>query len=171
MKPRGIPEVPLTGWPSNQHRDLIINLREQLLQLRQRQAVPDAPTNLKGTAQAFSALIQFTRSADADYYEVLHAIKPNLTDPSVTSVDIGNSASWVHQVGNVGIANFYWVRARKTTGASSLEVGPIAVTTLGSAAGVTPPAPPPPANILVLDKSTGRVIPYELAGPRNLNHV
>ncbi len=150
-----------------QLRRVLVDLREQVIQLRQRQAIPDAPTNVKATAQAFANLVQWTRSSDADYYEVLHATTPALTDPHLQTTDVGNSALWQDKIGNSGIKKFYWVRARKRTGATSLEVGPVTATTLTSATGVTPPAPPPASNILVTDQNTGRVIAYTLTSPRS----
>jgi hypothetical protein len=183
MRPRGIGEIPLQhtvrvidsdGKEKNiqspldpQLRRVLVDMREQLLQIRQRQTVPDAPTNLKATGQAFSNLIQWTRSSDADYYEVLHALTPALTDPHLQTTDVGNSALWIDHVGQTAIKKFYWVRARKRTGASSLEIGPVNATTVASATGVNPPTPPPPSNILVTDRSTGRVIPYTLTSPRS----
>lgn len=151
----------------HQHRALLVALREQLLQLRQRQSIPDAPTNVKVTAGPFMNTLQFTRSADADYYEVMHSPTANLLDARVQITDIGNSALWQDHVGNSGITVFYWVRARKRSGASSLEVGPVKATTLAAAAGVTPPNPPPPANIMVKDQVTGRVIAYSLSRTRS----
>jgi len=175
MRTRGIGEIPLQHVVDGKNvpldpqlRRVLVDLREEVLHLRQRQAVPDAPTNVKATAQAFSNLIQWTRSSDADYYEVLHALTPSLLDPHLQTTDVGNSAMWLDHVGQSAIKKFYWVRARKRTGASSLEVGPVNATTLISATGVTPPTPPPPSNILVLDKNTGRVIPYTLTSPRSL---
>lgn len=182
MKVRGVPELPLQSIRTiidskgvthriseftPQHQQFLSDVREQLLQLRQRQAIPDAPTNVKATGQAFSNLVQWTRSGDADYYEVLHALTPALTDPHLQITDVGNSALWVDHIGNNGITKFYWVRARKRTGASSLEVGPASAITLIAATGVTPPPPPPPANILVTDQATGRVIAYGLTSPRS----
>lgn len=185
-KVRGVPEVPqqsirvITGKDGTvhrvseltpQHQQFFVDIREQLLQLRQRQAVPDPITNLKATGQAFSNLIQFTRSADADYYQVLHALTPSLLDPLLQITDIGNSALWVDHVGQNSIQKFYWVRARKRTGPTSLEAGPVNATTVASGTGVTPPPPPPPGNILVIDQSTGRRSYYTLGGPRSLNNV
>lgn len=181
-KPRGLPEVPMPqmkrivdkdGTVHNvaefgeQQRRFLQDMREQIVQLRQRQAIPDPVTNLHATAQAFQNLVQWTRSSDADYYEVLHSLTPSLLDPHLQTTDVGNSALWTDHIGQSGVKKFYWVRARKRTGASTLEVGPVSATTLTSATGVTPPAPPPPANILVLDRNTGRVIPYTLTSPRS----
>lgn len=186
MRPRGVPEVPqqqvFTITDKNgidrqvsiltpQHQQWMSDVREQLLQIRQRQAVPDAPTNLRATAQALSNLLQWTRSSDADYYEVLAGLTPALNQSGLQTIDVGNSAQYLDHVGQSAIQKFYWVRARKRTGASSLEVGPVNATTLISTVGVTPPVPPPPSNILVHDQSTGRVIAYTLSSPRSLNHV
>lgn len=183
QQPRGIGEVPqqstirIVGKDGTihsvsvltpQHQQLFVDMREQILQMRQRLTVPDAPTNMRATGQALSILIQFTRSADADYFEVLHSLTASLKSPNVQTTDIANSAEWVDHVGNNGIQKWYWIRARKMTGAASLTVGPVTATTLAAAAGVTPPTPPPPSNILVLDSSTGRVIPYTLSDARSI---
>ena len=147
---------------------VLSDIREQTLQTRQRLANPDAPTNLKATAQSFSVLLQWTRSSDADYYEVLKSFTPSTQDPKLQIVDVGNSASWVDNLGTSGLKAFYWIRARKTTGASSLTVGPVNATSAVASAGQAQPAPPPPANIQVVDTTTGRVIPYVLADPRSI---
>jgi hypothetical protein len=158
MTTRGIPEVPLGIEP--QLRRHLTDIRQQLLDLRARQAPPDVPTNLNVTAQAFSNLIQFTRSADADYYEILVSNSPDIHQSFV--VDIGNSPQWVDHIGAAAVKHFYWVRARKRTGARSIENGPVIATTLGSAIGVIPPVPPPPGHIIVIDQTTGRRIAYTL---------
>jgi hypothetical protein len=176
MKPRGIGEIPMQHIVDGksvpldpQIRRVLVDMREQITQLRQRQAIPDPPTNVKATAQAFANLVQWTRSSDADYYEVLHALTPSLKDTHLQTTDVGNSALWQDKVGNSGVQKFYWVRARKRTGASSLEVGPANATTLTSATGVTPPAPPPASNVLTTDQSTGRVIPGGPNSPRSFD--
>lgn len=154
-----------------QLRRVLSDMREQVLQLRQRLTVPSGPSNLKATAQALSNLIQWTRSSDADYYEVLHATTPSLLDPNLQTTDVGNSAMWLDHVGQSAITKFYWIRGRKRTGSTSLEIGPVSATTLVSTAGVTPPVPPPPSDIIVIDKTTGRQIPYTLSGPRRFSTI
>lgn len=183
---RGVPEIPQQVFKTikdkdgtvhsvsvltPQHQQFFQDIREQLLQLRGNQAVPDPITNLKATGQAFSNLIQFTRSGNADYYEILHSPTPSLKDPALQVTGIGNSASWVDHIGQAAITAFYWVRARKNTGATALEVGPVKAVTLVAATGVTPPPPPPPGNIIVLDQSTGRQYAYYLGSPRSFTHV
>lgn len=147
-----------------EHRRFLVDLRQQVLQLSGRIAIPDTPSNVRVTPQSFQNLIQFTKSIDADFYEVMHAQMPNQADPSATLVDIGDSASWVDSVGQVNIKKYYWIRARKLTGASSPWTPVASGTTLASGTGVTPPNPPPPASIVVLDQLTGLRIPYVLSG-------
>jgi hypothetical protein len=186
MTTRGIPEVPMPSIRritdkngkthevsefTEQHRTFLVDIREQILQLRKRQTVPDAPSNFKATGQGFNNLIQFTRSADADYYEVLHALTPSLMDPQLQVTDIGNSAIWTDHLGQPNITKFYWIRARKRTGASSLESGPVKATTVASNVAVPVPPPPPPGNIIVIDRSTGRRLYYTLGGARSLSHL
>lgn len=152
---RGIPEVPM-GLEQGLRRHLQ-DMREVVIQLRENMAPPTVPSNLKVTAQAFSNLVQWTRSVNADFFEVLWGTTPNLQQANI--VNVGNSAQWVDQVGNVGIQRFYWVRAAKNTGPRSLEAGPQSGTTLASNAGVTPPAPPPPSQEVVKQPQFNRPVP------------
>lgn len=185
--PRNIGEIPLshmvtvqvpgkTGAPvavtskspiDPQLYQVLSDIREQVLQTRQRLAVPDPPTNFKATAQSLSILLQWTRSGDADYYEVLKAFTPSTSDPHLQVIDVGNSASYADNIGSAAIKTYYWVRARKVTGAASLTMGPQSATTVAPTTGVPQPTPPPASSILVVDTSTGRVIPYVLADPRS----
>lgn len=177
MNTRGIREVPMPSVRvivdkngvthrvaefTEQHRQFLVDLRESVIKLRATQGPINPPTNLSATAQAFSNFIQFTRSGNADYYEVLHGTTANIKDPTTVTVDLGNSSQFLDHVGNSGIKKFYWVRARKNTGESSNETGPVIATTLVAATGVTPPTPPPPSNIIVIDRITGRQVPYTL---------
>ena len=152
---RGIPEVPM-GLDQGLRRHLV-DMREVVLQLREAMSPPTIPSNLKVTSQAFSNLVQWTRSINADFFEVLWASTPNLQQANI--VNVGNSAQWVDQIGNNGITRFYWVRAVKTTGPRSLEVGPQSGTTLASNSGVTPPAPPPPSQQVVKQPQFNRPVP------------
>lgn len=152
---RGIPEVPL-GLDQGLRRHLQ-DMREVVIQLRESLAPPSVPSNLKVTAQAFSNLVQWTRSINADFFEVLWSSTPNLQQANI--VNVGNSAQWVDQVGQSGIQRFYWVRARKNTGPRSLEIGPQSGTTLASGTGVTPPAPPPPSQEVVKNPQFNRPEP------------
>lgn len=176
--PRQIQEVPLTRTLTiggkkvtspidPQEFNLLNDMRQQVQQLTARMAIPDPPKNLKATAQAFTVQVQFSRSGDADYYEILSALKPNTQDPSVRITDIGNSNSWVDNVGQPTITKYYWVRARKSTGSSSLIIGPVKATTLASGTSAAQPSPPPAGNILVTNLETGQTAAYTLAGPRN----
>jgi len=62
-------------------------------------------------------------------------------------------------VGNSGVKRWYWVRAVKQTAlhavTRTIEVGPIAGTTLASNAGVAPPAPPAPGVNQAINRRTG----------------
>jgi hypothetical protein len=184
--PRQIADVPLTRKLSitingqkqtqtvpidQQEYNLLSDMRQQIQQLTARVAIPDPPTNLKATGQAFSNQIQFTRSGDADYHEVLSSLTPSLKDASVRVYDIGNTNAWVDNIGQSAITKYYWVRARKLTGASSLQIGPAKATTLASATAQAQPSPPPASNIVVMNAETGQLIPYTLAGPRNTGNI
>lgn len=167
MNTRHIPEVPRHLDAATQ--DLLVAMRETIIQLRNTQAPLSSPTNFKVTPLAFANLLQWTRVINANYYEVLWNTTPNLATANVQGV--GDSPSWVDHVGNAGITRYYWVRARKFTGAASVEAGALTGTTLASATGVTPPAPPPAGQIIVVDKSTGHqtyYIPIPGSHPRIL---
>ena len=161
---RGVPEVPTKLDNGPQHRRFLVDMREQVLQLRGRLAVPPNPSNLRATAQGFAILIQWTQSNDADYYELLKSPNGQMNSSTLQTIDVGNCSSYTDYVGQAGITYFYWLRARKSTGSASANVGPVSATTLAAGTGVTPPPPPPPANILVVDSATGLAVPYTLSG-------
>lgn len=154
----GIPEVP--GHLDQQTKDLLLALRTQVIKLRSSQSPLPVPTNFKVTPQAFGNLIQFTRVPVADFYEVLWSATPNFNGAQV--IDIGNSAQWTDNVGQVNVTRYYVVRARLNTGARSLNTQVKSGTTLASATGVNPPPPPPPSKIIVIDATTGHAVPYNL---------
>jgi hypothetical protein len=134
------------------------DLRQVVVGLRESIVPPTVPTNLQVTAQAFANLVQWTRSINADFYEVLWSSTPNIGAAII--VNVGNSAQWTDPVGQSAITRFYWVRAGKNTGARSEEVGFKSATTLASGTGVTPPKPPPPSQNQALNQRTGRIEPY-----------
>lgn len=152
---RGVPEVPM-GIEQGLRRHLV-DMREIVIQLRESLSPPTVPSNLKVTPQAFSNLVQWTRSLNADFFEVLWSSTPNLQQANI--VNVGNSAQWVDQVGNSGITRYYWVRAAKNTGPRSLEIGAATGTTLASGAGVTPPPPPPASQQIVKQPQFNRPVP------------
>lgn len=152
---RGIPEVPM-GLDQGLRRHLT-DVREVLIQLRGSLAPPTVPSNLRVTSQAFGNLVQWTRSVNADFFEVLWSNTPNLQQANI--IDVGNSAQWIDHVGNSAVQRFYWVRAAKKTGPRSLELGPQAGTTLASNSGVTPPTPPPPSQEVVKQPQYNRPVP------------
>lgn len=156
---RGIGEVPtVLKIDDPQLRTLLVNMREQLVNLRASQSPLPVPTNPKVTPIAFANLIEWTRVTNADYYEVLWNATPELKTATVQAV--GDSQRWVDNVGQVGVKRYYWVRARRYTGSRSAETQSLSGITLASAAGVNPLPPPPPGHIQVLDAGTGRKIYY-----------
>lgn len=178
---RGIPEVPITqprqivGKDGTvhmiheftpQHYQFLVQLRQQMLQIVGNQTAPPAPANLKATAQGLSNLVQFTRVAVGDTYEIAHALTGSLNDAHLVITSIGNSQSWVDTIGSSGITKFYWVRVRKSTGQASDWAGPVKATTVAATANVPPATPPPPSNIIVVDPHTGNQYPYRIV--RNL---
>jgi hypothetical protein len=160
---RGITEVPIKlNVNDSQLRRLLVDLREQVVELRKAQAPLAQPTNLKGTALAFAALIEWTRVTNADYYEVLWNSSGTLKTAVVQAV--GDSQRWIDNVGQTAIKRYYWVRARRYNGASSLPAGAVIVTTLAAAAGVAPTAPPPAGHIQITNQATGHIVYLPVAG-------
>lgn len=141
-----------------QHRRFLSDLREVVLSLREAQTVPPTPTNLTVTPEAFSNLVQWTRSTGADYSEVLWNTSPTL--PGAIVVPVGNAQQWTDNVGQAGVKRWYWVRARKSNGAQSLETPPVAGTTLASGTAVPPPKTPPIGQQQRIDQRTGQRYPY-----------
>lgn len=159
MTTRGLPEVPMKLDVNDPMvRRLLVEMRQTIVQLRAAQAPLPVPSNFKVTALAFGALLQWTRVVGADYYEILWNTTADAKAANVHGV--GDSAEWVDHVGQVGTKRFYWVRSRKFTGGASTLVGPLSATTLASNAGVAPPTPPPPGQIVVVDLKTGHQVYY-----------
>lgn len=167
MKPRSLPEVPTKLDNGPQHRQLLVAMREQITQLTGRLAVPATPTNVTVTPQSFQNLISWSKSNDADYYEVRASATPNINDGSAVTVDAGDSQQYQDTVGN-NVARYYWVRSRKLTGAASQWSSVAKGTALASGTGVTPPTPPPAGTSLVQDQTTGQPVPANLPSTRTL---
>jgi hypothetical protein len=178
MTTRGIPEIPIVqprqivGKDGTvhmvheftpQHYQVMVQMRQQMLQIIGNQTAPPAPTNLKVTGQGLSNLVQFTRVSNADTYEVAHAATSSLDDPHLVITSIGNSQQWADVVGSSGVTVFYWVRARKATGAASDWTGPVKAATGVATVGVPSATPPPPDSIVVVDTRTGNQYPYRIA--------
>jgi len=130
---------------SPQLRRYLVDLRTFVHKLAGNSSPPGLPLNLKVTPQAFGNLVQWSRGTGADFHEVLWNTQPTVINANV--VPVQNAAQWTDNVGQVGVKRFYWVRAVKQTAlhavTRTVEVGPIAGTTLAAAAGVNPPTPPP----------------------------
>ncbi len=141
-------------------RQFLDTMRTQVIKLRSTQSPLPTPTNVRVTPQSFANLIQWTRVPTADFYEVLWSATANVQQANI--VDVGNSAQWTDNVGQSAIKRWYWVRARLNTGARSLNSPAVIGTTLASGTGVTPPIPPPPSKIIVIDTQTGNRLPYTL---------
>jgi hypothetical protein len=158
VRQRGVPEVPLDA-PS---RDWLVELRQNVVDLRGTLAVPNAPSNFKATALAFAVLLQWTRGQNSDGTQVLWNSTPTLAGANI--IDVGGSAQHVDYVGNTAITRFYWVRsydsqAPTSSPSTSSAVGPLSATTLASGVGVTPPAPPPGGGTMAIEPTTGHVVP------------
>jgi len=150
---RGIPEVPTGGDISPELRRHLVDMRQTVLLLRAGQTPPGDPGNVRVTAQAFGNIVQWSRGQQADFHEVLWNTTPTIVNATV--VNVGNSAQWTDNVGQMGVKRYYWVRSHKNTGPRSREIGPKDGTTLASNAGVAPPPPPPPGTHQVLNQRTG----------------
>ena len=167
---RGIPEVPmfptrkivdrngvthevLDASVANQLRRHLTDMRQVVLAMRNQQVVPAPPTNLACTPEAFGNTIVWTRSAGADFHEVLWNTQP--TVKGATVVPVGDAQQWFDSVGKNGILRYYWVRARKNTGQRSLEAGPVSGTTLAAGTAVNPPKLPPISKQTVIYGPTG----------------
>lgn len=155
--PQKPPEVPLLPGHPPQLRNFLVEVRKTLIQLQGTVASPGLPLNLKVTPQAFSNTIQWSRGYGADYHEVLWNTVPTVNNANV--VPVQNGQQWTHNVGQSGQKFYYWVRAVKQAAphaiTRTIELGPIAGTTLASNAGVAPPVPPPSGVNQVLDQRTG----------------
>ena len=141
---RGVPEVPMLPDLHPEVRRFLVDLRQSIINLRPTQTPLTAPTNLTVTPQDRSNLILFTRSANADYFEILWNSTPSLNGAQV--LNITSSNQYHDWVGQVNVKRFYWVRARYFTNPSiiSVETGPVAGTTLAVGSAVNFPNLPPP---------------------------
>jgi len=152
-----IPEVPMDPHISPQHRSWMVEVRKAIEQLRGQNAPPGLPSNLKVTPQSFGNLIQWSRGTNADYHEVLWNTVPTVTTAQV--VPVSDAAQWVDNVGQSGVKRWYWVRGVKQVAlhavTRTVEVGPIAGTTLAAGTGVAPPTPPPSGVNQALNRRTG----------------
>jgi hypothetical protein len=138
--PRHMPEVP--QHLDNATRHFLSSLRETVLGLRGQLAPPTVPTNLKVTPISFGNLVQWTRSVNADWFEVLWNTVPDLATAQI--VPVGDAAQWTDNIGKNGILRYYWVRAARNNGYRSNPSAPLSGTSLASGTAVTPPPPPPP---------------------------
>jgi hypothetical protein len=152
-----LPEVPLDPLhpgSAEQMRQLLIGLRQAVLDLRGPVNVPTPPSNFKATPLDFAVLLQWTQGINADGTEVLWNTQPTLVGANV--IDVGRSVQHVDYVGNVNVKRFYWIRSYDAHAPTrSREVGPLAAMTLASGTGVTPPTPPPASQGLAIDPRKG----------------
>jgi hypothetical protein len=158
---RGLPEVPM-GIKDAELRRHLIDMRECVKTLMGTLAPPAVPSNAKVTAQPLGNLVQWTRGISSDYHELLISSTPSTANAQV--LDVGDSASYFHNVGDSGVKYFYWIRARKFTGARSLNVLAGSGTTLSSTSTVTPPTPPPSSQIQAKNQQTGHIEPITQPG-------
>ena len=163
---RGIPEVPLNPTDpksAEEMRQLLVQMRQTIVDLRGPKATPTAPTNLKATAMAYAILLQWTPGQNADTTEILWNSTPSLASATLITQVAGGQ--YTDYVGNSGVTRYYWARSvdlhgRDTCGCliRSIESGPVSATTLASGTGVVTPPPPPPGQSIVTQPITGRKI-------------
>lgn len=141
--PRGIPEVPLLKDADPQLRRFLVDMRQAFLNLRPTQTPLSSPTNLVVTPQDRGNLIQFTRSANADFFELLWSATADISKAQI--INILTSNSHMDWIGQANVKRFYWVRAGYfSSSIRSNPAGPVAGTTLASGSTVNFPTPPPP---------------------------
>lgn len=142
---------------SAETRRFLVELRKSVEQMRGTLAPPSLPSNLKVTPQAFGNLIQWSRGTGSDYHEVLWNTVPTIINAHV--IPVMNGAQWTDNIGQTGVKRYYFVRGVKQVAphayTRTIEVGPIAGTTLASNAGVTPPTPPVSGVNQALNTRTG----------------
>jgi len=160
VKQRGIPEVPLNPTDpgsAEQMRRLLVDIRQGVIDLRGPKSPPTPPSNFKATAMAFAVLLQWTRGLNTDCTELLWNSKPTLNGAVV--IDQGGSQQYVDYIGAASVTRFYWVRScQDVAGIVGREVGPVSATTLASGTSTPFPAPPPPAQSIVIDPATGHPV-------------
>lgn len=138
MANHGIPEVPSSF--SVAERLFLSHLRNNVIQLLPSRVPPRAPTNLKVTPVAGGNYIQFTKS-DGDDYVVYAGSTGELA--KATPNDVKLSSAYVDNIGQGGVARFYWVKAKKQGQPDSDILGPVSGVTLAlNVPTVVPPAPP-----------------------------
>lgn len=152
-----IPEIPMEPGMSDQMRRVLVEMRKAIEQVRGQNAPPGLPSNLKVTPQSFGNKIQWSRGTNADFHEVLWNTVPTVTTAQV--IPVSNAAEWTDNVGQSNVKRYYWVRGVKQVAlhavTRTIEVGPIAGTTLASGTGVAPPTPPPSGVNQALNRRTG----------------
>jgi hypothetical protein len=159
LNQRRLPEVPMDFGKNDSERRVVSEMRQAIVDLRGPQAPPGIPTNFVVTPLAFGNLLQWTRGINADGTNVYWNSKPTLA--GAVLIDVGNSHQHVDYVGNANVKRYYWVQSYDShvqfNGATSIEVGPVAGTTLASGTGVNVPAPPPAGATQVTNVQTGQV--------------
>jgi hypothetical protein len=157
IKQRGIPEVPLDLTSHEELRRFLVDVRQTVVDLRGPKSPPTPPSNLKATAMAFAVLLQWTRGQNSDCTEILWNDKPTLNGAKV--IDQGSSVQYVDYIGAAGVTRYYWARScQDVAGVTGLEVGPVSATTLAAGAQVPFPTPPPPAQKIGIDPTTGHPV-------------
>ena len=157
---RRLPEVPGDFGKNKAERDLLVEMRQAVIDLRGPQTPPTAPTNFKVTPMGFANLLQWTRGINADGTHVYWNSKASLA--GAVQIDVGSSHQHLDYVGSAGVTRYYWIQSYDSQvqfhGSGSVEVGPVAGTTLASGTGVAVPTPPPPGQQQVTQGQTGQVI-------------
>lgn len=154
---RGLPEVPLDPTNATLLRRFLVDIREQIKQVRGAQSVPTGALNVTATGMAFAVLVQWTGGINAAGHYVYWSNTPNFSD--AFGVDVGDSHQWTDFVGKDGITRHYWVVPYNKSGAKGQAAGPAKATTLTSGTAVTPPTPPPPTQAQTYNTSVDQLVP------------
>lgn len=140
-----------------QTRNLLNQMRDAIIKKGTDPAQARTIPTLIVTPAALSNVLQWTMT-DADSYTVFASRTNDISAASI--IDVGNSNTFHHFVGNSGVTVFYWVQSiRSTVSVNSPPFGPKSGITLAAGATVTVPPPPPPSDAPAIDPGTGHVRP------------
>lgn len=132
----------------------LISMMDAVKRLQGQIAVSAIPPTFTVTPKAGGNKLNWTRS-DATTYTVYWATTPDFDKSN--SVDVGQSAEWTDEVGQVAVTRWYWVRG-KTNGVLGILSDAQSGTTLALNVAITAPTPPGGSNNAAIDQTTGLAI-------------
>lgn len=118
-------------------------LRNNVIKILPSRIPPRQISNLKVTPVAGGNYIQFSKS-DGDNYAVYVNTTANFD--TAAARDVGQSPTYVDNVGDGGKTRYYWVVAKKSGQPDSQPFGPVSGTTLALGTSATVPTPPPASD-------------------------